>query len=65
MICSHVLSILLSHVLRHSQVIAIMWYWSIWSHSVLTAMYRVGRPIGRKVLKVMFWEVPPACGPLL
>ena len=23
-------------------------------------MYRVGRPICRKVLKIMFWEVPPA-----
>ena len=22
--------------------------------------YRAGRPICRKVLKIMFWEVPPA-----
>ena len=26
----------------------------------LTISYRVGRPICRKVLKIMFWEVPPA-----
>ena len=24
------------------------------------ALYRAGRPICRKVLKIMFWEVPPA-----
>ena len=23
-------------------------------------IYRAGRPIGRKVLKVMFWDVPPS-----
>ena len=28
-------------------------------------LYRAGLSIGRKVLKVMFWEVPPAVGPLL
>ena len=27
--------------------------------------YRAGLSICRKVLKVMFWEVPPAGGPLL
>ena len=29
------------------------------------SVYRAGLSIGRKVLKVMFWEVPPAGGPLL
>ena len=28
-------------------------------------MYRAGRPIGREVLKVRIWGVPPAGGPLL
>ena len=36
------------------------------SFATATSMlYRVGLSIGRKVLKVMFWEVPPAGGPLL
>ena len=32
---------------------------------IVAEHYRAGLSIGRKVLKVMFWEVPPAVGPLL